>query len=240
VHELTDPVCGSAVCGDCYDWDGAVLFNARAGELWRRTIIAVARQLAAASGVPARRFAGQHRLEFAKVVEFQARGVVHLHVLARLDQLSPTAVTVDGAGLCAAFVAAAARTVAPNPLRPDKPIRWGAQVDVEVIPASRRRAALGARADLAVLNLRAWAHSLGFRGHWLTKSRHWSTTFAQLRAARQAWRVEQLGITAEDLEGRWGEWDYRGTGYSTAGDAWLAASANTARRANRRAARDAQ
>ena len=31
------------------------------------------------------------------------------------------------------------------------------------------------------LNLRRWAHMLGFRGHFLTKSRRYSTTFSALR-----------------------------------------------------------
>jgi hypothetical protein len=35
---------------------------------------------------------------------------------------------------------------------------------------------LGSRPELAGLRLRAWAHMLGFRGHWSTKSRRYSTT----------------------------------------------------------------
>jgi hypothetical protein len=35
---------------------------------------------------------------------------------------------------------------------------------------------LGGRPGLAGLRLRAWAHMLGFRGHWSTKSRRYSTT----------------------------------------------------------------
>jgi hypothetical protein len=288
LHEPGVAPCGTALCAGCYDWEEAVMFNARAGELWRRTTIAVARHLAAAAGVPARRFAETHRLEFAKVIEFQARGVVHVHALARLDQHtrpSPAAavsnVVVDGAGLCAAFVSAAAQTIAPNPLHPDRPVRWGTQIDVQPIPVARRRAAaaylakyatksvdgagaldrrlrhgnldhldlpdqlrvmvatawdLGGRPERPDLNLRSWAHSLGYRGHWLTKSRQWSTTFGRLRAARQAWRLAQLDISPDEQARRWGEWDYQGIGHTTPGDAWLAASANTARRQNRRAA----
>lgn len=43
---------------------------------------------------------------------------------------------------------------------------------------------LGARKDLAELRLRAWAHMLGFRGHFSTKTRHYSTTLGALRDAR--------------------------------------------------------
>src|SRR5262249_4285184 len=43
---------------------------------------------------------------------------------------------------------------------------------------------LGKLPELAVLRLSAWAHMLGFRGHFSTKSRHYSTTFGPLRAER--------------------------------------------------------
>jgi hypothetical protein len=39
-------------------------------------------------------------------------------------------------------------------------------------------------AGLEDLRLAAWAHMLGFRGHFSTKSRHYSTTFGALRAER--------------------------------------------------------
>ncbi|TXC95490.1 replication initiator [Streptomyces sp. ISID311] len=43
---------------------------------------------------------------------------------------------------------------------------------------------LGGLRELEGLRLRAWAHTLGYRGHVLTKSRAYSTTYAALRAAR--------------------------------------------------------
>jgi hypothetical protein len=53
---------------------------------------------------------------------------------------------------------------------------------------------LGARKDLALLRLRAWAHMLGFRGHFSTKTRRYSTTLGALRAARAEWRRLQAAI----------------------------------------------
>jgi hypothetical protein len=47
---------------------------------------------------------------------------------------------------------------------------------------------LGARKDLEHLRLRAWAHMLGFRGHFSTKTRRYSTTLGALREARAQWR----------------------------------------------------
>jgi hypothetical protein len=43
---------------------------------------------------------------------------------------------------------------------------------------------LGGRPELDRLRLRAWAHMLGFGGHWSTKSRRYSTTMTALRRAR--------------------------------------------------------
>ena len=42
---------------------------------------------------------------------------------------------------------------------------------------------LGGRPELEGLRLRAWAHMLGFGGHWSTKSRRYSTTLRALRRA---------------------------------------------------------
>ena len=39
--------------------------------------------------------------------------------------------------------------------------------------------------------LRRWAHMLGFRGHFATKSRRYSTTLRALRTARVTWRRRQ-------------------------------------------------
>ena len=95
---------------------------------------------------------------------------------------------------------------------------------------------LGADPELAGLNLRHWAHTLGYRGHWLTKSRTWSTTLTQLRTDRHRWRTRQRqdshDQTVETVET--GDWTYTGTGHTTPGDTWLAAIAHhqhhTARR----------
>jgi hypothetical protein len=48
---------------------------------------------------------------------------------------------------------------------------------------------LGGLPQLLHLRLRPWAHMLGFRGHYATKSRRYSTTLGCLRAARHQWRT---------------------------------------------------
>ena len=83
------------------------------------------------------------------------------------------------------------------------------------------------------LRLRAWAHTAGYRGHCLTKSRRFSTTFATLRAIRQEWTVAEKRAGARltnetvsdvDTDGIVSVWTFVGMGYTTAGDAWLAES----------------
>ncbi|MEV6082780.1 replication initiator [Streptomyces parvulus] len=113
----------------------------------------------------------------------------------------------------------------------DRPIRFLAELaQVRITEHARRmiRTAwtLGARPELAELRLRAWAHMLGFRGHFSTKSRRYSTTLGALRDARADWRraqaappVPQDGETTLVLA----HWVFAGTGLSHA-EAWLATS----------------
>lgn len=71
---------------------------------------------------------------------------------------------------------------------------------------------LGGLPEYEPLRLRAWAHTLGYRGHILTKSRAYSTTYAALRADR----VEHVGVTLDDVPGTETEtnWRYMGSGHT--------------------------
>ena len=96
---------------------------------------------------------------------------------------------------------------------------------------------------LTDFRLRAWAHTCGFRGHFLTKSRRYSTTFGELRAERQRWRVVELGHGPSDDESEsehpeLREWTYEGSGYLTVGDACLARNLEDQRRLGRSIARE--
>ncbi|UNR58009.1 zinc finger-like domain-containing protein [Streptomyces sp. A10(2020)] len=88
---------------------------------------------------------------------------------------------------------------------------------------------LGKLPEFAHLKLWKWAHMLGFRGHFSTKSRRYSTTLGALRDARRAWRNEQTrthaGLPEHDPDTTLvvGHWAYLGTGYSP-GAALLAAA----------------
>jgi hypothetical protein len=108
---------------------------------------------------------------------------------------------------------------------------------------------LGGRPELEELRLRAWAHMLGFGGHWSTKSRRYSTTFTVLRRARVAFAKRRRAGDGVPLDA-WGRpeddqavivvasWVYMGSGYETEGERWLALSAAARAREQRRIARE--
>jgi hypothetical protein len=108
---------------------------------------------------------------------------------------------------------------------------------------------LGARPGLAGLRLRAWAHMLGFGGHFATKSRRYSTTLGALRRARVAYAIRRRrgGTLPLDAWARPEDdqaavviatWRYVGSGYQTTGEAWLAALAAARAREERRIAKE--
>ena len=96
---------------------------------------------------------------------------------------------------------------------------------------------LGRRPELEHLRLRSWAHTLGFRGHWLTKSRSYSTTLTALRVARHQWNLQRDGDDLSDAAVTIGDWRYAGRGWTSDGDAWLAETAASHAADQRRAAR---
>ncbi|MGP3951314.1 replication initiator [Streptomyces sp. 7N604] len=97
---------------------------------------------------------------------------------------------------------------------------------------------LGGLPELEPLHLRAWAHSLGYRGHILTKSRRYSTTYAALRAERAA--HERAGaVPAHGLDTvTEARWRYVGSGH-TRGAALIAAGIADDLARNREIAREA-
>ncbi|AQU68537.1 replication initiator [Streptomyces niveus] len=74
---------------------------------------------------------------------------------------------------------------------------------------------LGGLAELEHLRLRPWTHTLGYRGHVLTKSRKYSTTYRALRDARTAHHQSDSPATAEEI-GSVSEWRYVGSGHTPA------------------------
>jgi hypothetical protein len=246
-HARDDARLGEPLCPDCYDYTGAVLFNAYAPELWRRFTITLRRTLARKAGLTNKALAAQVRVSYAKVAEYQRRGVVHFHAIIRLDgPTGPTTAPPSWAtiALLAAAIDQAARTVhleTPSTRGlPSRTMAWGRELDTRPVTTtgeltdskvaayvakyatkaaectgtldrritpSDQLAALPIREHarrliaeclrlsklpgLEDLHLAAWAHMLGFRGHFSTKSRTYSITLGSLRADRTAYQREQ-------------------------------------------------
>ena len=293
-HSSGDVAICQSLCPDCYDYEGAVLFNAGVSELWRRTTIYALRSLGALLDLSARAASRRLRLSYVKVVEFQRRGSVHLHVLVRADvrgeEHGEPPAGIDADMVATALRIAVRKVSAPLPGADDgRRMAWGDQVDATVVTDAengRRRAAaylakyatkgsdehgvldhrlrsgrlqdgripdhlralvemawqLGELADADPLRLRQWAHTCGFRGHFLTKSRRYSTTFTALRDERQRWRIAQRQQDhvpdSDGIELR--EWTFEGSGYLSAGDACLARTVEEQLALGRSVARDAQ
>lgn len=113
-HTANDPDVGSPLCPDCFDYPGAVLFNALVPELWRRTTIYLQRAVAAEVGVSVTTLRRQARITFTKVAEYQTRGLIHLHAVIRLDGVTddPADVVPPPAGFDAAMLMTALRSAA--------------------------------------------------------------------------------------------------------------------------------
>ncbi|WP_406173579.1 replication initiator [Streptomyces sp. NBC_00996] len=270
LHADGDPLLGTPLDPDRYDYTGAVLWNAHAPALWARFTIHLRREIAKAAGLTQRALRHHATLSYAKVAEYQKRGQVHFHAVIRLDgPTGPTSTPPAWATtqlLDHAVRAAATRTRVHHEGKPPKQpqpagdgpasppqdsdragrlvFRFGRQIDVRAIrstdftgggPVTDRHVAayiakyatkgaetttgtldhrlrllaelathditdharrmihtawhLATRPQHAHLRLRQWAHMLGFRGHFSTRTRHYSTTLAHLRAERTAWRT---------------------------------------------------
>jgi hypothetical protein len=299
-HKETDACLGRPLCPDCYDYNAAVVWNAHASELWRRTVITIRRRLAKL----AKTHGARVKLSYAKVGEFQRRGLIHFHAIFRLDGTDPihpertvpphSAFTADV--LAQVIRQAASITRFATVSHPAKPkgwdITWGTQVDPRIVQltgagevidvavasylakyATKSTEAVGPlavritagnlrlygnpnshqgrliRAAWQLGNqphpdfqaLRRWAHMLGYRGHFATKSRRYSTTMRALRAARRDWKrrqhptaaryADKTVITVTELE-------WAGRGWRTTGDALLALSAAARTREYSRIARE--
>ncbi|TXL92103.1 replication initiator protein RepSA [Streptomyces sp. IB2014 016-6] len=96
--------------------------------------------------------------------------------------------------------------------------------------------------------LLAWAHMLGFRGHFSTKSRRYSTTLGALRQVRADYRAHQqreaLGLPDPDDHPEvttltLAHWAYAGHGH-TPGESWLAANIHRDIQQARETAREAR
>jgi len=113
--------------------------------------------------------------------------------------------------------------------------RIRAEADIERLRCSAHYRRLITTAWQLGTRCRAWAHMLGYGGHFLTKSRRYSVTFGQLRQARTEHRRATRPPDAD--RDAWGRrldetvvlvlpviWTYEGIGRPIAADAELAST----------------
>ncbi|MEV5311500.1 replication initiator protein RepSA [Streptomyces sp. NPDC052610] len=147
----------------------------------------------------------------------------------------------------ASYVAKYATKAAENTGTLDRRIGELAELDRHHVPDHTRRLITACR-DLDRLypdrRLWAWAHMLGFRGHFSSKSRTYSTTLGALRQARADYRAAQeaAALGLEDREPDTvlvlADWQYAGHGH-TPGEAALAATIARGLQTSRETAREA-
>ncbi|MEU5877181.1 replication initiator [Spirillospora sp. NPDC047279] len=141
VHQDDDPQLGQPICADCYDYQSAVLWNAHATELWRRLTLMVPKLITAELGITHKALREQARLSYARVIEYQRRGMIHFHAVVRLDgpdgpdQPPPSWATGE---FLARVLETAARLVqveVPDPSGDGTtlPLTWGRQTDTQPI-----------------------------------------------------------------------------------------------------------
>ncbi|MFF7972231.1 replication initiator protein RepSA [Streptomyces sp. NPDC007905] len=148
----------------------------------------------------------------------------------------------------ASYVAKYATKAAENTGTLDRRIGELAELDRHQVPDHTRRLIEACKVLDPLYpdrRLWAWAHMLGFRGHFSSKSRRYSTTLGALRQERADYRAAQereargLDDTEPDTVLVLADWQYAGHGH-TPGESALAATIARDLQLNRETAREAQ
>ncbi|MFJ4974876.1 replication initiator [Streptomyces coeruleorubidus] len=306
-HAEDDQALGTPLDPATYDYSGAVLWNAHAGQLWARFTTYLRRALAEHLGMTQKALTSALRVSFAKVAEYQKRGLVHFHAVIRFDGPDghttppPPWATFGALQVAVGLAVERARLTVESDAIGERVIKWGDRFKVDrisalgdgeltdakvagyvakyatknaegagtvdrtlmcrpcqgrgyvrgpdgfrdlcddcegtgqaepikALPVQRHvrqmiRTAwdLGNLPEFAALKLWKWAHMLGFRGHFSSKSRAYSTTLGALRDVRRAWRLAQAeaararaGLPASDENTTLvtaSSWTYLSSGY---------------------------
>ena len=255
-HNEDDLVLGTPLCPKCFDYQGAILWNAQASQLFSRTMRQVERRTGQLVGLSRREFHHLARINYLKVAELQRRGLIHFHMLLRADGVDElTAPPWLTAELMAAAFMETAHHLSLAGID-ETPLRWGEQltvIDLSGTPSEINRVAnylakysvkttdgsvalarrLNSRSEIEDLvlddhqralvltawdlarvpaferlNLTAHAHTYGYTGQLMTKSRNFSTTFKALRQARADFTAPSNEFQTLD-----GTFHYEGRGY---------------------------
>ncbi len=134
-HREDDPCLGEAICPECFESERLALWNHNTGRLFKRTKTYVERELARQAGITQAAARKLVRVGDVKVAEFQRRGVVHFHVLWRLDgadrdELVSPPSKFDARLLADAITAALPKSTVPAEGEDAQPYGWGVQHEV--------------------------------------------------------------------------------------------------------------
>lgn len=131
VHRRGDPVVGTPLCADCYDYVSHVLTTWWFPQLWHRFTIQLRRQVRAVDpGV---------RVSFVKVMEFQTRLAPHYHAIIRADTDEAVS-SMSGEQLTTLVRGAVThvRLEVPSPYGEPISLRFGVECDVQPITGTDR------------------------------------------------------------------------------------------------------
>jgi hypothetical protein len=140
-HRDGEQAIGQPLCAECFDYQGAVLFNAIVPRLWNKTARALPQMLARELGV-SRAVLRQHlRLSFGKVIEYQARGLIHVHAVIRADgpdgpgDVPPPWASADLLRTAVLTAAGLASVTLPDPGDDASmlTLAWGSQADARAV-----------------------------------------------------------------------------------------------------------
>ncbi|MER6204537.1 replication initiator [Streptomyces sp. NPDC001642] len=146
-HSADDPRLGEPLCPRCYDYAGAVLWHAFAGRLWHRFGLELRREVARQVGLSREEFREVARVSYAKVAEYQRRGLVHFHGVIRLDGPDGPDSSPPGWATVALLMDAVRTVVGRVQLNAPgadvigpRVLRFGTQVDVRPVTSYGRNA----------------------------------------------------------------------------------------------------
>jgi hypothetical protein len=138
-HRDGDPSLGEAICPDCFEAERLALWNLNTGRLFKRTKTYVERELARQAGLTQKAARELVRVSYTKVAEFQRRGVVHFHLVWRLDghsdddELVAPPPEFDAQLLVDAITAALPKATVPAEDPDADSYGWGAQHEVRAL-----------------------------------------------------------------------------------------------------------
>ena len=246
-HTSDDSQLGSPLCFDCFDYSAAVEWNAHANRLWNHLITRIRREVAMLGGLSRSGLERHFMVSYFKVAEFQRRGLVHFHIVIRVDGPEGPNDSAPPWATPSALATVIRHCVTNEQMVSSRGdlLRWGQQLhiggdsaevesarvagylakyavkttdgSIELARRFRRRDQMEQLNDRhqRTLALTAWdsgyqrhAHSYGYAGNLITKSRHYSTTFTRIRGERAAFMRPQ-----NTLETVPGTFLYDGRGY---------------------------